>query len=225
MEYFRNQVAEKKISDYLDHKIPNFDKQSWENKKIVYENLVRSCKSCNLRFDTGYSPIPSVINKDCFALFVGRNPCKGEAMTNAIMSSDILQGTLFKKYLSVMGIGPAEYSFINMANCHGKGNRPPTQTEINKCIGFKKLELDLIGNSYKILFPMSNDAMHWVFGLNSPGIMPVLGNVYRVDINGREVVVVPVVHPSQCLIDPDSMKSNVLILKKCKEIVTELRSR
>lgn len=116
-------------------------------------------------------------------------------------------------------------SFINMACCHGKGNRPPTQSEINKCIGFKKIELDLIGDKYKIIFAMGNDALKWIFGLNTPGVLQSIGDVYKVEIDGREVVVVPVCHPSHCLIDPSLMEDTVKILKQSKLIVDELREK
>lgn len=223
LSMYRNFALEKKIDDFLYSKIPDFDEKTWEQKKVVYENLVRACKNCGLRYDTAYNSIPNVLNRDSFALFVGRNPCKAEAMVNEVLSEETKQGLLFKKYLSILGLSESEISVLNMACCHGKRNRPPTQTEINRCIGFRKLELDLIGNKYKIIFAMGNDALRWIFGLNAPGVLQSIGDIYTVTIEGREVKVVPVIHPSHVLIDPSLKEDTAKILKGCKSIVDELR--
>jgi uracil-DNA glycosylase family 4 len=221
---YRNPVVEKKIDDYLLKKVPDYYEKSWAEKKAIYENLVRACKSCALKFDTGYGSVPNIVNKDSFAVFIGRNPCKGEAQVNAIVSEDSRQGQLFKKYLLILGLGQSEISVLNMACCHGKGNRPPTQEEINKCIGFRKLEWDLIGDKFKIIFAMGNDALKWLFGLNAPGVIQSVGDVYQIELNGRKVVVVPVMHPSSCLIDSSLLPDTVKILKKCGEIIEQLRN-
>lgn len=223
LSMYRNPALEKKIDDFLYKKIPNYDSKTWEEKKIIYENLVRACKNCGLRYDTGYNSIPNILNKDSFAVFIGRNPCKAEAMVNEILSLESKQGQLFKKYLSILGLSESEISILNMACCHGKKNRPPTQTEINRCIGFRKIEMELIGCKYKVIFAMGNDALRWVFGLNAPGVLQSIGDTYTVEIDGREVVVIPVIHPSHVLIDPSLKEDTVKILKASREIVANLR--
>lgn len=220
---YNNPVLEKKIEDFVLSKIPNYHEKSWEEKKVIYENLVRACRNCSLRYDTGYNSIPNIINKDSFALFVGRNPCKAEAMVNAIVSAESKQGILFKKYLSILGLGESEVSVLNMACCHGKGNRPPTQSEINRCVAFKKMEMSLVGDKYKIVFAMGNDALRWFFGINAPGVLQSIGDVYKVVINGREVVIVPVLHPSHVLIEPERKEDTIQILKRSRDIIMSLR--
>lgn len=220
---YRNYAMEDKINKFLLKKIPSFKDKSWEDKKVIYENLVRACRNCPLWYDTGYNAIPNVLNKDSFALFVGRNPCKAEAMVNEILSSESKQGLLFKKYLSLLGLSESEISILNMACCHGKRNRPPTQSEINTCVGFRDIEMSLIGDKYRIIFAMGNDALRWIFGLNAPGVLQSIGDIYEVEINGRKVVIVPVIHPSHVLIDPSLKDDTVKILKACKPIVDKLR--
>lgn len=223
LSMYRNPALEEKIDKFLLKKVPDFYSRSVEEKKVLYENLVRACKNCALRYDTGYNSIPNRLNPDCFAVFIGRNPCKAEAMVNDLLSEETKQGLLFKKYLSILGLGEGEISILNMACCHGKGNRPPTQSEINRCIGFRKIELDIIGNSYKVIFAMGNDALRWIFGLNAPGVLQSIGDWYEVEIDSRKILVIPVVHPSHLLIDPSLKKDTVAILKKSREMIEELR--
>lgn len=221
----RNLAQEHKLRSFIEERLPEFNNLSWDKKKIVYEKVVRGCRSCSLFYDTKFNPIPNRVTKDSFALFIGRNPSKGEAEVNEILTQESQQGVLFNKYLSVLDLSLSEVSVLNMACCRGRGNRPPTFEEISICSGFKGLELELIGDSYQIIFAMGNDAMYWIFGRNSNGVLSSLGKVFEVEINGREVVVVPIPHPAHVLIDSSLKVDTAEILKVSRDLIRDLRNK
>ena len=140
---------------------------------IILEKLIRGCK--NKLYETELSPVPPIINEDSFAVFIGRSPNKTEAINNELFPEGTAVGKLFQQYVTTLGLGKSEVSIINMVNCYSRSNRPPEQQSINRCVAYKKFEFELIGDNYKVVFLMGNDACRWVFGLNAPGVMPRLG--------------------------------------------------
>lgn len=220
---YGNPIIEEKIQEFVYKYVPNYDEKSFSDKKMVLEKLIRGCKNCSLHYETPFSPIPSIINENCTAVFVGRNPNRTEAQENKLYPEGTNVGNLFEKYLSLLGLSKSEVSVINMANCYAKNNRPPEQEIINKCIAFKKMEMDLIGDSYVVVFLMGNDACRWAFGLNSPGVLSVLGDVYYTQIKGRNVAFIPVLHPSHLLIDPSYKNDVYTVLVKSKEIIDKIK--
>lgn len=220
---YGNPPTEKEIEKFILNKIPDYYKRSWSERKVVLEKLIRACHNCSLRVETDFEPVTPVLNEDCFALFVGRNPCKTEAMENEILPEGSIQGAYFRKYFQMLGLGQSEISVIDMCYCYARRNRPPEQQKMNKCSAFKKFELELIGDKYKIVFAMGNDALRWLFGLNCPGVLQSLGDIYKVVIKGRPVLVVPLVHPNHLAIAPEYKEDTEKILKRCREIIKSLR--
>lgn len=220
---YGNPPTEKSIRDFLLRRVPDFDSRSWREKKVLIEKLIRACHNCGLSGETKYKPVAPILNENSLALFIGRNPCKSEAMENEILPPGTTQGNMFQRYLSLLGLGPSEISVINMCNCYARNNRPPEQQKINKCSAFKRFELELIGNSYKIIFAMGNDALRWLFGLNYPGVISSLGMIMKVQIEDREVLIVPIIHPSHLVVAPEYKEDTEKILKRCGEIIETFR--
>lgn len=220
---YDNPLLEGQIEDYLMSKVPDYNDRSWKEKKVLHEKLIRSCKSCNLCYETAFKAVPPIINRGCFAVFIGRNPSKTEAIHNEMFPEGTSQGNVFRKYLSILGLGQSEVSVLNVAYCTTKGNRPPEQEKINRCIAYKKFELALMGDSFKIIFAMGNDALKWLFGLNSPGVMQSIGDLYTIHYRGRDIVVVPIIHPSHLLMEPELNVDVGKILKKSAELIKDLK--
>ena len=217
---YRNPVVESKVREFLEERV-EYSTLSVKDKERVLVKLESGCKSCDLHY-SGYSNIPSKINSDCKFLFIGRNPNKGEAQKNELLPLSTIQGNTFNKYLEFLGIGPSEYSLINMCNCYSKGGRPVTQEEINKCITFRHLEVELM-SKLRIIFPMGQDALKWIFGLNHPGVMQCVGEVYSTQLYGRDLLIIPIYHPSHIVLERELAGEMEVYLKRLRKLIEEVR--
>lgn len=219
---YENPTVYDNIMKYLSSKGIDFDNLSIDKKITVINKLERSCKSCDLHYETKYQNIPSRLNKDSMFLFIGRNPNGTEAQNNSLYPENTRQGNIFKKYLSLLGIGEGEISVLNMCQCHGRNNRPVTSEEIGKCVAFKKMELQCLPN-IKMIFAMGQDSLKWLYGISHPGAMQCTGDVYESELNGRKVYVCCVLHPSQVLIDLSLGKETGMVLRQMSELVKKVR--
>lgn len=222
---YGNPTVENNIEKYIESKLGSFDSMTDEDKCTIISKLQCACKSCDLHYSSNYQNIPAILNPGCKFLFIGRNPNGTEAKENSLFPSGTPQGELFKKYLNALGIGLGEISVINMCNCYAKGNRPPTQEEINKCIAFKKFEMDAISKNVRIIFPMGQDALKWLYGLNHPGVMQCHGDIYLSRFGNNDVLVIPILHPSHVMIDKSLAPEVAQWLKRLAEVVKEVRDK
>lgn len=220
---YENPSVYENILKYLEPRVGSFEGLPIDKKIVIINKLQRACKSCDLHYETKYNNIPSILNKDSKFLFIGRNPNGTEAQNNKLYPEGTRQGNIFKKYLSLLGIGEGEISVLNMCQCYGRGNRPVTQEEISKCVAFKKMELQCLPN-IKMIFAMGQDSLKWLYGINNPGAMQCTGDVYESELNGRKIYVACVLHPSHVLIDNSLGKETALVLKSLKPLVEKLRN-
>lgn len=219
---YRNIPTEEAIESFLLSRVPKYYIKTPEDRAFIINKLQRGCHNCKLCYETKFSPIPSILNPNSFAVFIGRSPCKTEALVNELYPQGTSLGSLFEQYLSRLGLGKSEVSVINMVNCYTSGNRPPEQQCINKCIAYKRFEFEVIGNSYRVVFLMGNDACRWVFGLNSPGVLSSLGEIYEVK-EPRPIIFIPIIHPAHLLIQPEYKQDVEKVLKKSREIINKIK--
>ena len=163
LDMYGNPAFEENILKFLNSRM-DYDKLSIEQKLVVIKKLQLACKSCKLHYSNDHANVPSVLNPGSPFLFIGRNPNGTESKEGSLYPEGTQQGNMFKKYLSFLGIGEGEISILNMCQCYGTSNRPATQEEINKCVAYKKFEMDIIGDNIRIIFPMGQDSLKWVLG-------------------------------------------------------------
>ena len=180
MEY--NKVVATNIENFILKSLPKFSEATRKEKGVVLSKLIRGCKCCGLCYDTKFSPVPPKLTEDSLVLFIGRSPNKTEAMCNEMYPDGTPVGKLFRQYLSILDVAETESSVINMVYCYTKGNRPPESRHISICSGFKKMELEVIGDKLRVVFMMGNDAVRWVFGSKFPGVRQILGKVYKAEV-------------------------------------------
>lgn len=221
LKLIKNQAVEKQVVDFLESKV-SYSSLSDKDKCIALKKLECACKSCDLHY-SGYQNVPSKLNPECKFLFIGRNPCKGEAQCNEMFPSSTPQGAVFHKYLTLMGIGPSEYSAVNMCNCYSKGGRPITQEEVNKCVSFRNLELQCM-KDIRIIFPMGQDALKYLYGVNHPGSAQCIGDIYHSMLNDREILVVPLWHPSHICLEKDLWPGTKILLEGMRSVVENVRN-
>ncbi len=210
----QNLLLEGKIKKYLLDHVPDYESKDFEQKKMMFKKIIMGCKSCSLCSETEWTPIAPILNKKSEAIFIGRNPSKTEGLRNEVFPTESNVGRMFDQYLSVMGFGRGNVSVMNLVNCVTKQNRPPEQEKINICVSFVTLCLELIDPDYKVIFLMGNDAVRWYYGPNSPGVLKIHGNIREID----NKIIVPILHPSHILIEPDYKKDVATVLKLAREV-------
>lgn len=207
-----NLIKFKALLNFLEEKI-KYSTLSSKDRIIALNKTQRGCKSCNLCRETKYQSVPAVINEGSKIVFIGRSPNKTEAEHNYMFP----QGTNLRKildwYLITLDLKFQECSFLNMVYHYTEGNRPPEQEIINQCAMFKPLELDIIKPS--VIFLMGNDAMRFLHGMNSVSVYKALGNYYLKD----NVLYVPLIHPSNLLLNPSLKEDTEAVLKSIKPIM------
>ena len=219
---YDNPTVYNNITKYLESRGIVFDSLSVDDKIKVIQKLERSCKSCSLHYESKYHNIPAVLNKNSKFVFIGRNPNGNESKSNTLYPEGTRNGEIFKKYLSLLGIGEGEVSILNMCQCYGRGNRPVTQEEISKCVSFKHMELSCLPD-IRIIFTLGQDSLKWIYGLSHPGSMQCIGDVYESEYNGRTIKVISLPHPSQVVLDKELAKETSKYLKSLRSIVDESR--
>lgn len=222
---YDNPTTEESLRKYINSKIENYNSLSDSQKTVILRKLVCACKSCGLHYSSSYESVPPILNPECKFLFIGRNPNGTEAQNNEVFPYGTKQGGIFRKYLQFLGIGMGEISVLNMCYCYAKGNRPPTQEEISKCICFKKFEMEAITKNVKVIFPMGQDSLKWLYGLNHPGAMQCHGDIYFSELNGKCVMVVPLLHPSHVMIDTELAPEVGNWLKKLRPLIDLVREK
>ena len=199
---YGNPTVEENIKKFLNGKV-HWEVLTREQKAVVVRKLEMACKSCSLHYETKYQNVPAVLNPNCKYVFIGRNPNGVEAISNSMFPDGTRNGEIFQRYLSILGIGKGEISELNMCYCYGLKGRPVTQEEINKCVAYKSMELEAIGDNFRVIFAMGQDALKWIYGLNHPGAMQCVGDIFESEYNGRIIKIVPLLHPSQIMIQPE----------------------
>ena len=61
----------------------------------------------------------------------------------------------------------------------------------------------IAGDNFRVIFAMGQDALKWIYGLNHPGAMQCVGDIFESEYNGRIIKIVPLLHPSQIMIQPE----------------------
>ena len=154
-------------------------------------------------------------------MFVGRNPNKLEAKSNELFPPETGLGSTFESYLRLLGIERSESSILNMANCYCTGGRSPEYECVSQCVGFKSKEFELIGDKFRVVFLMGNDACRWLLGVDQ-SVINLQGKIYTIK-SPREIDLIPIMHPSHLIVEPSYRQDVQNILKKVRGEVERLR--
>lgn len=220
-ELYGNHVIEYKIQEYIKEKIPDYNTYSFDKKSKIIKSIILGCQSCSLRYDSRYSPVTPILNENAKYLFVGRNPNSVEAKTGKLYPEKCNFTTVFNRYLTELDIPFSDIAVINSVNCHVKQGVSPQNTSVNKCSGFILPILNLYKDSVKYIFTMSNESLKYFLGDKAKGILTELGKIYKITLYGRDIFIIPMIHPSHLMIDRSLGKSVSSMLKITKNLIKE----
>lgn len=68
---------------------------------------------------------------------------------------------------------------------------------------------------------MGNDALRMFLGQNYPAVSRVYGDLYLVEEEGYEYLLIPVQHPGFILRHPDEAENTFILLEKVSEIIRD----
>lgn len=125
-------------------------------------------------------------------VFVGRNPGADEDESGRPFVGRA--GRMLDKVIKRLGLDRDSVGVVNSMRCYTKGNRVPTQNEINACKTWLRKELDFFPRK-KVIVALGTTAMDALWGPGHPGLTGLMGSAVR----GKGFVLIPFFHPSALL--------------------------
>jgi len=104
-------------------------------------------------------------------------------------------GKVLSELLSSIGLTREEIFITNTILCRPENNRPPQKEEVENCRS--RLDYLIALMQPRVIVTIGNFATERILG--KKGIMSLRGKIFSTSINGREIKVVPVVHPANLL--------------------------
>lgn len=216
-----NQVLYHQACGFIKSKLgKEFVTLPFEEKRRVIYNLQRGCRCCDLCHGK-YRPVPSILNDNSFALFIGRAPNETESQHSELYPREDQHGQCMEAYLRRLGLTVGECSFLNMAQCWSPGGNSLTEAHIATCSFYKLMELSCVGSNFKFVFLLGDLAIRWMFGPLAPGLNASFGKVYKDDWGGRKVIFVPLWHPSYLILKPDLRHDIGAVLDGVAKLIKE----
>jgi DNA polymerase len=111
-------------------------------------------------------------------------------------------GRLLTELLSGIGMTREDVWITNVIRCRPPGNRDPHPEEIESCRPFTERQFALI--EPKVVATLGNFATKLLTG-NPTGITRVRGTPQEHSLGGRNVVVLPLLHPASALRNPSQV--------------------
>lgn len=202
------------INKYLLKRNINFKDCKFHRRYRIYRNLIRSCNRCVLHKQCN-SPVPADICLTPKAVIIGRSPGITDDRHNKVFYSLSNYGKILIKYLNILNINRQEVFIGNVVNCYSVSDKKLEKDNIYKCIRWKSLEFDLFFNP-KFFFLLGKDALRLMMGESFPSIVDIYGSIYRSEFRGKEVYIIPLMHPGFLIHNKSWVKSTALILKYVK---------
>ncbi len=162
-------------------------------------------------------PVPPEGSLSPRAIFIGRNPGKGDDIYSRPFSTEYSGGTLFKRYLRALGLMRNEIYISNMCFCNTRMNRPPTSEQILSCMEWKSIEFSLL-KIPDYIFLLGNDALRWIMGRRYPSIERVYGDLYLGQFKGEKRLFIPIHHPGYLVRNPDEVENTFTLINEVSKI-------
>lgn len=149
-------------------------------------------------------------NPDAELMFIGEGPGEDEDIQGRPFVGKA--GQLLTSLIENMGLRREDVYIANIVKCRPPGNRNPEEEEINSCIGFIKLQIEII--SPRVIVALGNISVQALSGRKMP-ITKIRGRF--MDYNGIKLM--PTFHPAYLLRNP---KDKVLVKDDAVAVLKEL---
>lgn len=208
------QWREKELLDYLLSKGINYSLMPPSDKLKFLQYLIRRCKICPSHFN----PVVPDFKLSRY-LFIGRNPTSNKKTNYTdILTIDEHKGTVFDKYLLALGLSRSEVCITNLSHCPSVKGAPPTGSTYAFCSPYLSLLTKELIPQLDFIFTLGYDALEAVLGRQAQ-LLNNYGLLYKGEILGREVTVVPLHHPGYLVLNPIPLSATSDLLKEVRKIV------
>jgi len=107
-------------------------------------------------------------------------------------------GQLLNRFLNLYGVSRDKVYITNVVKCRPPNNRNPQPDEIAACYPFLEKQIELI--SPKVILCLGAFAARTILNLpEKTPISKIRGKEFKVEIGGKEVIVIPTFHPAYLL--------------------------
>jgi len=159
---------------------------------------ILNCKRCSL-YKTKTNYVPGEGNPESKIMFIGEAPGGEEDKQGRPFvgkAGKYLTETIKNK----LGLDRKDVYITNILKCRPPNNRDPNEEEIKACSIWLEKQLEIIKPD--IIVTLGRYSTRWIFeyfGLKFTSIMKVRGNIYIAKKWGKEVKVIPTLHPAAVL--------------------------
>jgi uracil-DNA glycosylase family 4 len=152
-------------------------------------------------------------------LFIGESPAKNGWIVTGKAFYDINNkllptGKVLNELLKIINLTINEITFTEACKCCIPDRRMLKQSSIN-CLPF--LEKQIVELGSKIIVPLGEHPTRILLNEKFNKFADVVGKVYEKNILGKNVLIIPIYHPSP--INPKGYKNNLPIFEKIGDLI------
>jgi uracil-DNA glycosylase family 4 len=162
------------------------------------ETEVKACRKCGL-WKSRKNPVAGEGNPHAAVMFIGEAPgywedVRGRPFVGAA-------GKLLDEMLSRIGLSRSEVYIGNILKCRPPENRDPLPIEVKACTPFLDRQIQII--EPRLIVTLGRHSTSYILSKagfkDVEGITRLRGRVYRADVLGLRVSVIPMYHPAAAL--------------------------
>jgi len=151
------------------------------------------CIKCPQLYETRTQVVFGAGNKNADVLFIGEAPGASEDKNGIPFCG--MSGKVLSELLNTINLSKEDIFITNTILCRPPNNRNPDKEEVNNCR--ERLDKLIEVMQPKVIVTIGNFATDRIIG--KTGIKTIRGKVFKTIINGKEITVIPVVHPASYL--------------------------
>jgi len=168
-----------------------------DNLKTI-ETEVNACRKCDL-WKSRKNPVAGEGNPSAAVMFIGEAPgywedIKGRPFVGAA-------GKFLDETLSRIGLSRSEVYIANILKCRPPENRDPLPMEVEACTQFLDRQIKII--EPRLIMTLGRHSTSYILSKagfkDVEGITRLRGKVYKADVLGLRVSVIPTYHPASAL--------------------------
>lgn len=167
--------------------------------KIIAHD-VALCTKCELH-KARTNTVPGEGPEKTDLVFLGESPGANEDKQGRPFVGKA--GKLLSIMIERMSFSRENVHILNVCKCRPPENRTPDWHEIEACLPYLKMQLKVIDP--KVIVALGATATNALLG-SGEGITKRRGGIYHIDVDEKEIIVVPTFHPAACLRNPNYKK-------------------
>jgi len=162
------------------------------------EGEVKACRKCDL-WKSRKNPVAGEGNSDAAVMFIGEAPgcwedVKGRPFVGAA-------GKLLDEMFSRIGLSRSGVYIANILKCRPPENRDPLPVEVKACTAFLDRQIRII--EPRLIVTLGRHSTAYILSKagfkDAEGITKLRGKVYKVNLFGLRICVIPMYHPAAAL--------------------------